>query len=133
MILLDTHALLWMDDDSPKLGPKARERIAHAYGERDVAVSAISFWECAMLSDRGRVTLPGPVDRWRLELLANGLLELTIDGPIAIRATQLDTLHKDPADRFIAATALRHDATLITADEKLLASPPELKRIDARS
>lgn len=132
MILLDTQALVWMDDDSPKLGPQARARIAQSYRERVVAVSAISFWECAMLSDRARITLPGPVDGWRLELLANGLLELPIDGPIAIRAAQLDALHKDPADRFIAATALRHDATLITADARLLAGPPELKRFDAR-
>jgi PIN domain nuclease of toxin-antitoxin system len=41
-------------------------------------------------------------------------------------------LHSDPADRIIVATALAHDATLITADERLLAWRGPLKTHDAR-
>ena len=132
MIVLDTHALVWMDDDSPKLGRLSRKRIDNAFRESDVAVSAISFWECAMLAAKGRISLPSQTESWRTELLANGLIELPVDGPIAILAAQLDGLHKDPADRFIAATALRHRATLITADERLLAGLPGLTLQDAR-
>lgn len=132
MILLDTHALVWMDEDSPRLGRQARKLIDRAFREDNVAVSAISFWECAMLSAKNRLGLPSPVDQWRAELLANGLHELPFDGPTAILAVQLDSAHKDPADRFIAATALRHRATLVTADERLLAGVPGLAVQDAR-
>lgn len=132
VILLDTHTLVWMDEDSPKLGRLARKRIDKAFRESDVAVSVISFWECTMLAARGRISLPSPVEPWRAELLANGLVEMPIDGPTAILAAQLDSLHKDPADRFIAATALRHRATLVTADERLLAGLSGLTLQDAR-
>ena len=132
MILLDTHSLVWMDQDDIKLGPQSRALIEQNFQTDCVAVSAISFWECALLQSRRRLVLPSEVGQWRGELLANGLIELTLDGPIAILSVQLDTEHKDPADRFIAATAIRHGATLITADEKLLAGPPDLKCHDAR-
>ncbi len=133
VILLDTHTLIWMDQDDPRLGKESRSSIATHYEDDAVCVSAISFWECAMLQAKQRITLPSEVAQWRTELLANGLVELPIDGALAIFAAQLSDLHKDPADRFIAATAIRHGATLITADEKLLASPASLKRLDART
>ena len=54
------------------------------------------------------------------------------DGRIGLLAATFDDLHRDPADRFIAATALGRDATLLTADEKLLARQSGLRRQDAR-
>jgi PIN domain nuclease of toxin-antitoxin system len=132
MILLDTHALVWMDEDSPRLGRQARKLIDKAFREDKATVSVISFWECAMLAGKNRLRLPSPVDTWRSELLANGLHELPLDGQTAILAVQLTSANKDPADRFIAATALRHRATLVTADERLLAGLPGLTFQDAR-
>lgn len=48
---------------------------------------------------------------------------LAITPQIAARAMQFGTLEGDPADVLIAATALVHDAVLVTADERLLALP----------
>jgi PIN domain nuclease of toxin-antitoxin system len=92
---------------------------------------AVSFWECAMLHARRRLVLPQSPRAWRSELLAAGLIELPIDGEIAVLATELDDLHKDPADRFIAATAIKHQATLLTADARLLRWRHPLERRDA--
>jgi PIN domain nuclease of toxin-antitoxin system len=50
-----------------------------------LAASTVSFWEVALLVDRGRVALPRGVDTWRSELLAR-LLEIPLAGDIAIRA-----------------------------------------------
>ena len=58
MIVLDTHVLIWMDADDAALGPQARARIEQAWRAGEVAVSAISFWECAMLVEKGRIALP---------------------------------------------------------------------------
>jgi len=60
-----------------------------------------------------------------------GLLEIPIDGRIAFAACSLDGLHRDPADRFITATALRRSATLVTADTRLLDWRGSLPRQDA--
>jgi len=57
-------------------------------------------------------------------------MECPLNGEIALLAVNLD-LHRDPADRFIAATAIAHQATLVTADERLLAWKNPLKRQNA--
>ena len=96
-----------------------------------LAVSAISFWECEMLHGAKRVRLLQPTAAWRAQLLAAGLIEFPVDGEIAMLSVHLDLPHKDPADRFIAATAIAKGAALITADTKLLKWKSTLKRHDA--
>ncbi|MDW7710795.1 MAG: type II toxin-antitoxin system VapC family toxin [Deferrisomatales bacterium] len=132
MILLDTHALVWMDADDPALGKASRRLIQQAWEGGRLTVSAVSFWECSMLQQRDRLVLPMPPSAWRENLISAGLREHPLDGAIAVLATQLALPHKDPADRFIAATAILHAATLVTADERLLAWKHPLKRQDAR-
>ena len=73
MIVLDTHALLWMDRNDASLGNLSRRRIEDAWRNDTVAVSAISFWEVAMLAQRGRIVLPAPVEAWRADLLQAGV------------------------------------------------------------
>ena len=132
MIVLDTHTLLWMDRDDPALGPLARRLIEEAWRVGEVAVSAISFWETAMLALRERIVLPVSATEWRSEWLQAGIREIVLDGRTAIIATQLENIHRDPADRFIVATSLQLGATLVTADERILAWGTELPRQDAR-
>ena len=120
MILLDTHAFLWLDRDDPALGPISRELIREAWANAAVAVCAISFWEVAMLAARGRIDLRQSPESWRLDWLQAGLEEIPLDGANAVAATTLEAFHADPADRFIVATALARGATLLTADQAIL-------------
>ncbi len=131
MIVLDTHALLWMDRNDPMLGPQARAMIENTWRSDVVAVSAISFWETALLADRGRIVLPVPAEDWRIDLLQAGLREIAVDGRVALHATRLEGLHCDPADRFIVATSLQLGATLVTADKQILEWGGDLLRQDA--
>jgi PIN domain nuclease of toxin-antitoxin system len=64
-------------------------------------------------------------------VLDSGIHEAPLTGDIAILAGNLEGLHGDPADRFIVATAIARDATLITADQRLLGWRSKLKRHDA--
>jgi PIN domain nuclease of toxin-antitoxin system len=96
-----------------------------------VAVSAISFWEAALLADRGRIALPVPAEAWRVDLLQAGLREIALDGRVALLATRLEGLHRDPADRFIVATSYQLGATLVTADMQILGWGGDLPRQDA--
>ncbi len=132
LILIDTHALIWLDQDDPALGRNSRELADGALRDDALAVSAITFWEVAMLVAKGRLAMDLTLERWRLDLLGAGLVELPIDGGIGIAAAQISDLHSDPADRIILATASANDATLLTADQRLLDWPGNLQRHDAR-
>ena len=132
MILLDTHTLLWLDSGDSKLGAQARERIDDALQEEELAASAISFWEIAMLLERGRIDLGLPPLLWRRDLLNAGLVEIPVSGEIGIAAATLESFHGDPADRLITATSVLREAQLFTADEKILRWPGALERHDAR-
>ena len=130
MILLDTQVLVWTRFGDRRLGTRARREIDEATQEANVAVSAISFWEIAMLREKGRLTLLNDVATWRDELLRDGLVEIAIDGAIGIRANELADFHPDPADRLIVATALGVHR-LVTADRRILDWPGSLDRLDA--
>ena len=91
-----------------------------ARAEGNLAISAISFWEIALLVSKKRLEMRHQPAQLRTELLDTGIIELAVTGEIALLAVELTNLHGDPADRFIAATALVHDATLVTADARLL-------------
>ena len=133
MILLDTHALIWLDAADRRLGRRACALIEKEWTGNKVAVSAISFWEAGMLAERGRFRPAVPIAEWRVRWLDAGLLEFPLDGAILIRALDLGEFPGDPADRFIAATALAAEAKLATADEKILTWQHPMARHDART
>lgn len=132
LVLLDTHALIWLDQDVVVLGKTARHRADEALKAGELAVSAISFWETAMLAAKGRIEMALPPIAWRRELLSSGLRELLVDGSIGIATAQLRDFHGDPADRLIVATAQIMSAALVTADQQVLDWPGQVERFDAR-
>lgn len=119
MILLDTHALIWLDEGNPKLGEKALRQIDAALKGSCLYISTISYWEVAMLHKKQRIEMTIPIDIWRKNHLSNGLQEIQLSGDIAIQSALLKDFHGDPADRIITATALATNATLCTADRKM--------------
>lgn len=132
MTLLDTHVLIWLDSADPRLGVEAREAIEEAHQAGELAVSAISFWETAMLIEKGRLNLDLPVHAWRQDLLSAGLREIAVDGGIGVTAATLEGFHGDPADRMITSTALLRGDRLLTADQKILDWDGAVQRQDAR-
>ncbi len=132
MILLDTHVLIWLDSADPRLGVEARATFDEAHRAGELGVSAISFWETAMLIEKGRVELAIPVHAWRQDLLSAGVREIVVDGGIGIAAAALQEFHGDPADRLITSTALLRGDRLLTADQKILDWPGSVLRQDAR-
>ena len=84
-----------------------------------------------MLQAKGRIRLSQDVRSWRARLLRDGLVEIPVDGDIALLANELEDFHGDPADRIIVATALGGH-TLITADNRILSWSGRLARLDAR-
>ena len=131
MLLLDTHVLLWLRVGDPRLGSTARNRVDQAWQSGDLAVSAVTFWEIAMLKGKNRIRIPHSPEHWRQVQLEQGLIEVPLDGAIGLKAVGLDEFHADPVDRFIVATAIEKGCRLLTADQRFLEWPGELARLTA--
>ncbi len=53
-------------------------------------------------------------------LTAGPFREASLTHAVAQQSRRLSLEHSDPADRFVAATAVVYDLTLVTADARLL-------------
>ena len=117
MIVLDTHAWIWLASDPARLGGAARKAIGR---ERSRGIAAISCWEVAMLAARGRIELDRDPITWMDDSLRAEDIELfPLTPAVAVASAQLGAFRGDPADRMIVATALTHGAVLITKDERI--------------
>lgn len=130
-LLLDTHAAIWMAAADASLGKRSRALVATAAADGRLAISAISFWEIALLLEKDRLRSTLTAEALRQRLLQTGIREIPVTGEIVLLSTQL-ALHGDPADRFIAASCVVTGAALMTADTRLLAWKHAAKRHDAR-
>ena len=130
-ILLDTHVWVWSQESPEQLGPTAQSAVADE--DNALFVSPVSSLEIARLVRGGRLTLAGRLQTWVTESLCALLADtVPLTHEIAITAYDLPgKFHRDPADRMLVATAMVHDLTLVTADERILAYPHVLS-LDAR-
>ena len=131
-LLLDTHAIIWLTQDEPKLGQKARVTCESAFAAGDLLISIVSYYEIADLVRKKRLEQAVDVDQWRQRLLRTGVVEVPVSGSIAVTAASLENFHKDPWDRMIVATALTETSVVVTGDEEILDWRGALQRIDAR-
>lgn len=118
-LLLDTHIWVWSLIEPSKLSRRVRAAVKRA--ENGLWLSPISVWETLALAERGRVRLDSEPRAWVVEALSKTpVQEATLNFEVAVRSREILPSHRDPADRFLVATALVYDLTLVTADEALL-------------
>jgi PIN domain nuclease of toxin-antitoxin system len=125
LILLDTHVLVWLAAERERLSGAALEALESG---AELAIAMVSAQELAYLVARGRLEMDRPVDTWiRDALTVQEVQAIAPTVPSSLRAGSLDPkqFHGDPIDRLIYATAVEHDARLITADERLRQFDPE--------
>ncbi len=116
-LLLDTHIWLWSLREPGRLGKRVQHELRDATNE--LWLSPISTWEALTLTAEGRIRLHGDLKEWVARATAR-FREAPLTHEIALAARELPLANQDPADRFLAATALVLDLTLITADAGLL-------------
>lgn len=121
MIVLDTHALVWWAAGAAELSARARRAIQSAARREPVVASAISVFEIATAVRRDRLKLAVPLEQWLSDLRL--LPELRFE-PVSADIAQLagafeEAMPGDPADRIIVATAVKLQARLVTADNRL--------------
>lgn len=120
-LLLDTHIWVWALERPERLSKKVSRALEDARSE--IWLSPISLWEVHLLIERRKLLLKRGADpvRWIEEALAKGSLkEAALTHQVALSSRTIRLEHDDPADRFLAATALVYDLLLVTADERLL-------------
>lgn len=115
-LLLDTHVIVWIGNKEPIL-PEAQRAIEEAYRQDAVYVSAVSAWEITHLAMRNRIRVTLPAETWFSRLISTtGFLTTPLTVECAVAAALLPPIHRDPADRFLIATAQLLDLTLVTRD-----------------
>jgi PIN domain nuclease of toxin-antitoxin system len=123
-LLLDTHVWVWyVENDARRFSRRIEPLVERAVQRGDVVVSAISVWEIAQLDAARRLELSVDVRAWVGRALAFPGVQLKGLSPsIAIESTRLPgSLHHDPADRILIATARLLGAALVTCDDRILA------------
>jgi len=118
VIVLDTHAAIWWTQQPELLGAAAMRVLDRA--DR-IVIPAIVFWETAVLVRKRRLEIRGgrSVSEWAQSVLSIPRVEgAALTPEMAVVADGLE-MHADPADRFIAATAQKLKAPLVTKDELL--------------
>ena len=116
MIVLDTHAVLWLAQIPELLSGAAVEAIDTARREDGLAIADKTLWELAMLISRGQVGVRTSI-RDFLNEVEHYFKVIPISSAIAERAMQFSKRYpKDPTDRLIGATALVSGYALVTAD-----------------
>ena len=107
-LLLDTHTLIWWDDD------ELPRRVTDVIRNADmVFVSAATAWEMAIKSALGKLVARGTVT----EALADyGFSSLPITVRHADGARTLPSHHRDPFDRMLIVQAQIEELTIVTRD-----------------
>jgi len=123
-LLLDTHVWIWRLLDPGRVSTGAEAALAEP--ENELFLSPISTWETLVLARKGRLSLAPSPSEWVLDALRRTTpTAVPVTHGIALRSEALEGFSSDdPADRFLVATALEHDLTLVTADEAIGAFEP---------
>jgi PIN domain nuclease of toxin-antitoxin system len=116
-LLLDTHIWVWTVLQRDRLSRRVAQELLSE--DNELWLSPVSTWEALMLVAKGRIQLHEDPAVWIPRATAK-MREAPLTHEIALAAQQLAWMHRDPADRFLAATAQVLGLTLVTADERLL-------------
>lgn len=116
--MLDTHTLLWLVTDDPRLSDAARNTFLDTNNE--LLCSAVVGFEIAVKHSLGKLELAEPprtfIDN---RIRNNALTPFPVTIAHAVRVADLPYHHRDPFDRLLIAQALEEDIPLLSADEIL--------------
>ena len=120
--LLDTHIWLWAVMAPHKLSSQVHKIAGDPEATR--YLSPISLWELGTLVDKKRFYLKEDYAIWVERSIKDlKLSEAPLNWKVAHQMRYILPNHKDPADRFLAATAIAYDLTFVTGDEVLRGVP----------
>jgi PIN domain nuclease of toxin-antitoxin system len=120
--LLDTHVWLWTVEDARQLGRRTA-RVIERWAEQDaLRISPLTIFEIVSLHASGRLHLSQGPREWTVLALENSrarLAALPMEAILEAGAIGTPAV-PDPIDRLLIGTARHTDATLVTADRRIL-------------
>lgn len=117
-LLLDTHIWLWSHLQPERLSERVARELEQERNE--LWLSPVSLWETLVLAEKGKVELLPDPESWVRDALRDVPMEdAALNREVAIQSRRLPVPNRDPADRFIAATANVYGLTLVTNDGDL--------------
>lgn len=124
--LIDTHTLLWIVTNDPKLSAKAKD--LYLDSENEIFISMASIWELSIKSSLGKISLEQPLDEFVDEhVKGNDIRILKIELPHVLRIENLPFYHRDPFDRLIISQSIEDNIPIIGSDKTFDSYP--IKRI----
>lgn len=120
MILLDTHVVIWLASDDPRLSTRAKAAIADARkNELGLAISDFTLYELVMASRKKRIGINISLESFLYEV-EQRFVVLPITRQVCVQTTAFPANYpQDPADRIIGATAIVQGLKLVTADRAI--------------
>jgi PIN domain nuclease of toxin-antitoxin system len=118
-LLLDTHVWLWSRLDPDLLSQHAQDLLRDC--ENELWLSPVSVWELMALIEKGRVVVDEAPRDWVTRALRTvPLQECPLTHEVALHSRAVSLPHQDPVDRFLVASAIVYELSLLTADRRLL-------------
>lgn len=118
IVLLDTHALIWALEASPRLSTTARDVIEDT--GNTILVSVVSAWEIEIKKALGRLAAPDDLDD---VIEAAGFFKRLVTFTDVRHLGTLPAHHRDPFDRMLVAQALGEGAPLVSSDPQIARYP----------
>jgi PIN domain nuclease of toxin-antitoxin system len=118
IVLLDTHALVWALEASPRLSAIARDVIEDS--GNTVLVSVVSAWEIEIKKMLGRLAVP---DNLEEVIEAAGFSKRLITFADIRHLRALPAHHKDPFDRMLVAQSIAEGVPLVSSDLQIAQYP----------
>ncbi len=115
--LLDSHLLVWISEESPKLPRHLLSMLEDE--DNSFFFSSVSLWELAIKSALGKRDYQVDVIQLYSELVEHEYVELSLQSRHAFALENLPPIHKDPFDRILIAQASAEGMLLLTADETI--------------
>jgi PIN domain nuclease of toxin-antitoxin system len=120
-LLLDTHIWVWSALDRGRISARLTGILENP--DNELWLSPISLWEVLTLCQKQRLALHPNPQAWITHVLDTvPMREAQITYQVTQETARVQLPHRDPADRFLVATARVFDLTLVTADAQLLKS-----------
>jgi PIN domain nuclease of toxin-antitoxin system len=113
-LLIDTHVLLWADEQPRLIAQPLRAALRDETNE--IVVSAATVWEIAIKRAIGKLRFDRPIVA---AVLALGFEILPVAGVHAEHAGSLPRHHDDPFDHLIIAQAYVEGMVLGTQDRRM--------------
>lgn len=120
MLLLDTHALLWLVSEPERVPARAREACADAGTRRWVSVASV--WELSIKVGLGKLSLPLALPEFiasRMDRTVAALMPISLAHTLAV--ADMPRHHGDPFDRMLVAQARAEGLTLVSGDPAMRA------------